>query len=216
MDLDLTDEQRLLRDTTDRFIASACPLERVRELATSAANLNGRYWRQGAELGWFSLLASESCGGGSVSDNGLFDAAIVAQARGGALQPGPFVGTNVVVTALTMAGSPDQQMRVLAPLVTGDGAASWAVSGPMGEWDPGAGVRLEVHRGAHVLTGTKTLVQDADNCDWLLVTVAHDEGLTQVLVGTGSPGFASSAWMVSISPAHSVRCASTGWSWRPK
>lgn len=189
MDLDLTDEQRLLRETTDRFIASACPVERVRELADGSGRVNGGYWRQGAQLGWFSLLASESSGGGSLSDNGLFDAAIVAQARGGALQPGPFVGTNVVVTALTMAACPDQQARVLAPLLAGDGSASWAAAGEIGGgWDPGSGVRLEDRRGGYVLTGAKTLVQDADTCGWLLVTVADDEGLTQVLVGTDSPG----------------------------
>ena len=40
------------------------------------------YRRQAAELGWFSMLVPESLGGGSVSGNGVLDAALIAYERG--------------------------------------------------------------------------------------------------------------------------------------
>ena len=54
----------------------------MRELRDNEAGFEPDYWRQGAELGWVSLLVPEELGGGSVSGNGPSDLALVAHAFG--------------------------------------------------------------------------------------------------------------------------------------
>ncbi len=60
-----------------------CATGRGRTPAFAAA-----YRKQAAELGWFSMLVPEALGGGSVSDDGALDAALIAYRRGATLQPG--------------------------------------------------------------------------------------------------------------------------------
>jgi alkylation response protein AidB-like acyl-CoA dehydrogenase len=190
VDVDLTSDQELLVETTSRFIESTCPLSEVRALSNGDRDAGPDYRRQAADLGWFAFLVPEAHGGGSVSGNGVLDAALVATARGAQLQPGAFVGTNVVAFALAAsADSVDgdgDHAKALARLVSGDDAAAWAAAGPAGEWDAGAGVEAVPQGGGYTLTGTKTFVQDADTVDWLLVT-AGSPGPVQFLVAADTP-----------------------------
>jgi alkylation response protein AidB-like acyl-CoA dehydrogenase len=107
MELTLTDDQQLLRDTATRFMEDACSLETVRSLVDRGdqTDLPQNYAQEAANLGWFSLLVPEEFGGGSISGNGLRDAAILAEERGRRLQPGPFAAMNVVASALAHSGT---------------------------------------------------------------------------------------------------------------
>jgi alkylation response protein AidB-like acyl-CoA dehydrogenase len=185
VDLDLTSNQELLVDTSARFMDATYPLTAVREHAPEA-DAGPDYRRQAAELGWFAMLVPEEFGGGSVSGNGVLDAALIAQARGARLQPGAFVGTNVVAHALSADGVEDHQRKVLAALVNGEEAAACALIGPGG----GTGVVARRQAGDYVLSGTKVLVQDAHRSAWVLVTADTDEGAAQFLLPADTPGMA--------------------------
>src|SRR3954469_18033096 len=120
----LTEEQEMLLDASARFMADSCPLERVRQMADDGGQAMERdYFRTAGSLGWFGMLASEAAGGGSVSGNGVVDAALIAAERGAALQPGDFVGANVVAHALSSSSTDHQQ--VLAALIDGSMQAAW-------------------------------------------------------------------------------------------
>jgi alkylation response protein AidB-like acyl-CoA dehydrogenase len=189
MDLELRGDQELLRDTTARFIESACPLARVRELSEDACRgVDRDYLRQAAELGWFSLLVPEEHGGGSVSGDGLIDAVLVAEERGRVLQPGAFVPGNAVALALAAAGTDDQRAKVLPGLIAGETTATWALADPAGDWRADAGVTARASGEGFVLSGTKGLVQDAHLADWLLVSAGGAEGPIQVLLPSAAPG----------------------------
>ena len=190
MDLDLTSDQELLRDTTTRFIESACPLAKVRELSEDASGgVEPSYLRQAAELGWFSLLVPEEDGGGSVSGEGVIDAAVVAVERGRLLQPAPFVPGNVVALALAAGATDDQRAKVLPGLIAGETTAAWALADPTGDWRADAGVTARASGGdGFVLSGTKGLVQDAHLADWLLVSAGSAGGPIQVLLPSTAPG----------------------------
>ena len=82
MEVTLSDDQEFFRDTTRKFLESECPIVKVRELASSDAGFERDYWRQGAELGWTSLLVPEDLGGGSISGSGVVDLTLVAAAVG--------------------------------------------------------------------------------------------------------------------------------------
>ena len=73
MKLDLTPEQAFFHGTTRQFLDDKVPTSLLRELRDDPAGFGRDFWRQGADLGWTSLLVSEADGGGSVRGQGLVD-----------------------------------------------------------------------------------------------------------------------------------------------
>ena len=78
MELDLTADKEFFMQTTARFLDGKAAPTHLRALRHDPAGFSSDYWRQGAELGWTSLLVSEEDGGGSISGGGLRDLALVA------------------------------------------------------------------------------------------------------------------------------------------
>ena len=189
MDLALSEDQEFFRDTTQKYLASAWPTSAVRALIDDPVGFDRTAWDQGAQLGWFSMLVPEHLGGGSVSGNGVSDLAIVAEALGRVVFPGPVLPTNLVALALATSGSPEQQAAHLPGIVGGNVIATWAIAEANDRWD-GDGVALEaVPSGEGFrLRGTKRLVQDAHAADLILVTARTSGGLTQFLVPAGTSG----------------------------
>ena len=188
MDDAVTDDQRILVDSSARLIADVCPLERVRENAYDDAAFAAAYRRRAGELGWYSLLVPEELGGGNVSGNGVLDAALVGYQRGRFLQPGAFVGTNVVAYALAAAGTEQHRAGVLPALMSGEVAGSWMVTD-----SPGAPVvdgiaSATASGGGYRLSGSATFVEDPGPDGWFLVTAAGNDGPAQFLVRAGDPG----------------------------
>jgi len=188
MELDLTNDQELLRETTARFIESTFPLSMVRQFADGDITLPTTYVRDAAALGWFAMLVPEEYGGGSVSGEGVSDLAIIAEERGRGLQPGPFVSTNVVAAALAEAGSDAQRTSLLPAMVQGEQLATWVIGDAIGDWVPGATISATARGDEFTVAGEADLVQDGVLADWLLVTAGGTEGLTQFLLPTGASG----------------------------
>ena len=188
MDLDLTSDQELLLDATNRFIESECNLSRVRSIADGTATLTDDYRRQAADIGWFAMLVPERFGGGSVSENGLSDAAVIAYARGATLQPGGFVGTNVVALALAESGTQDHRDKVLPALISGQCSAMWVAAGVSSDPHPGTGIRAQLTGGSYVLKGGSPVVERGAGCEWALITASSDDGPAQFLISTDTPG----------------------------
>ncbi len=188
MELDLSSDQELLRDTAARFIESTCPLPLVRNLIGSETGLPEGYHRAAGELGWFAMLVPEEQGGGSVSGEGLCDLAIISEERGRALQPGPFVCMNVVAAALAGSGSPDQRAEILPSVRDGAGVATWV----LGDADAGAAsgsTLTATPRGnGFVVSGYASPVAAGATADWFLVTTGGPEGPTQFMVPAMTPG----------------------------
>lgn len=188
MDSTANQEQRMLLDYTQRFITDVHPLDRVRDKAFADSDYSTDYVRRSAELGWYSMLVSEELGGGCVSENGLVDAALIAAKRGAGLQPGSFVGTNVVAYAIAKAGTEDQRNDILPALVAGEVTAAWVVGAPHIPKSSGGEIRATSVNGEVELSGRATLVQDASTASWLLVTASSDNGSVQALLPPDTPG----------------------------
>ena len=54
MDLTLSDEQRLLRESVDRFIAETYDADHRRRVATDPLGFSPEIWKKFAELGWLA------------------------------------------------------------------------------------------------------------------------------------------------------------------
>jgi alkylation response protein AidB-like acyl-CoA dehydrogenase len=188
MQLDLSDDQSLFRDTTVAFIEAELPLDKTRALHEVPAGYDRGWLRKSAELGWYAMLVPEQDGGGSVSGNGLLDAAIVAEQLGRFVQPGPFLTMNVAASAITAYGSPAQRAAMLPAIAAGEQVVTWAFADASGSWDAGLGLPAVPDGNEVVLTGRRGCVLDAVTADWLLVTAAIDGVPAQFLVRAGAPG----------------------------
>jgi alkylation response protein AidB-like acyl-CoA dehydrogenase len=189
MDLELTPDQELLRDTTRKFLQATIPLTEVRALAADPAGFDRGWWKKGTELGWTSPLVDEERGGGSVSGEGLRDLALVAEEIGAMVSPGPLIPTNVVAQTLSCDASDGLAGRVLPGLLSGESVAAWCVAEPGRPLTPD-GITLRARRDGDefVLDGVKRPVEAGGEADWLLVTATGPDGLSQFLVPSSASG----------------------------
>ena len=188
MQLGLTDDQVLLHDTTFRFIETELPVDKTRLLHDDPLGFDRAWLQKAAALGWFAMLAPEAHGGGNVSGDGIADAAIIAEALGRHVQPGPFVPMNVVAAVVAAHASDALRSALLPRVVTAETAATWAFASLEGTFDHGAGVAVDVGVDGSTLRGTRGFVQDVANCDVVLVTATRGDEPVQVVVPTDAPG----------------------------
>jgi alkylation response protein AidB-like acyl-CoA dehydrogenase len=198
MDLELSPDQELLRETTCKFLQATVPLTEVRRLGDSQDGFERGWWRKGAELGWTSLLVDEQHGGGSISGEGLRDLALIAEEMGALVSPGPLIMTNVVAQTLASDGADGLAQQVLAGLLAGELVGTWCVAEP-GRTVTADEMTLRAHRDGDefVLDGVKGPVEAGGQADWLLVTAVAAEGLSQFLVPGSAPG-------LRVTPLHGL------------
>ena len=199
MDVQLTDDQELLRETTANFLDRTCPVSTVREWAEKEpSGFPDAWWQQGAALGWTSLLVSEADGGGSVSGHGVLDLTLVAEEMGRRVSPGPLLPTNVVAAALSEYGTDEQKTRHLPGILSGEAIATWCL-GEVGASGLPDAITFEavLQGGEFVLTGRKGAAQAAAESDLFLVAALVDGQPTQFLVEADTPG-------VTVVPAEAL------------
>jgi alkylation response protein AidB-like acyl-CoA dehydrogenase len=184
--LELSSEQEFFRETTARFLDNHAPVAELRRLRDDPAGFGSDYWRRGAELGWTSLLVSESDGGVSISSSGLVDLTLAAYEFGRHAAPGPLVSTNVVAGALSAAGG---DKDLIAGLVAGTSIGTWCIAeaGP-NDWLSNLAFDIAIQGDELVLNGVKRPVESANKASHLLVTGRTGDGLTQVIVPATAQG----------------------------
>ena len=138
MQLVLTEDQELLAKTAADFVAEQSPVARVRQLrdAGDPDGFSRPLWKQMAELGWVGIPFPEDVGG---ADMGLAELAVVLEALGRSLAPGPFLSTVLLGGgALQLGGSEAQRAAWLPKLCEGEALLALAQAEP--------GARFDLHR----------------------------------------------------------------------
>jgi alkylation response protein AidB-like acyl-CoA dehydrogenase len=180
VDLDLSEDQELLRETTSKFLTTHWPTSAVRALIADPAGVDRELWQRGAELGWTSMLVPEEHGGGTISGEGIKDLAIVAEELGRRLTPGPTLPTNLVAYAIARSGREELAKEHLPGIAAGEVVATWIPAASAVQMNHTAsGVRLD---------GVAAVVQDAQVADLLLVSATGPSGPSHVLVPANEPG----------------------------
>jgi alkylation response protein AidB-like acyl-CoA dehydrogenase len=189
VDVDLTDEQRILQQTVREFLEHEAPLSALRGRADKCDSpFTSDYWHRAAALGFAAMLVPEELGGVG-SEQPILDLVIVAEEMGRQIAPGPLLPGAVVVDALVHAGSREQQEEFLPTIADGSLVATWAVGEPPDGWDRAAVMTHATRDGADwVLNGQKFAVEAADVADAFLVTARTEAGVGQFLVSRDSPG----------------------------
>jgi len=192
MDVLLTEEEKMVRDSAREFFEAECSTTLVREMETDPKGYPPALWRKAAELGWQGMALPEKYGG---QDLPLVYLGLIFAEVGRAVAPLPLHST--VVAALTIAkdGSEAQREAILPAVVRGDVVLTWAFTEQDPRFLPDAIHMQAVASGDHfVLSGTKLFVDNfvaADQCLVACRTASGskgDAGLSLFLVDTKSPG----------------------------
>ena len=169
MDFNLSDEQDLLRDGLNKFLATRYDLDKSRSAAKTGAGWQPDIWRAFAdELGILGAALPEDVGG---IGGGPVEMMVIAEALGHALVVEPYVDTAVVAAGLLRRAGGDVATGLLENIVAGQAivalAAAEAASGD--HWqDVATTARRD---GADwVLNGAKIMAIGAPLATHLLVT----------------------------------------------
>ncbi|MDB5573437.1 MAG: acyl-CoA dehydrogenase-like [Tardiphaga sp.] len=114
MDLTPSDEQRLLRDSAERFIAETYTTKLREKNAAEPLGFSAAIWKQFADLGWLALPIAEDYGG---LGGGAVDVGILMESFGKGLVSEPYLATVVLGAGLVAEAGSDAQKQELLPKV---------------------------------------------------------------------------------------------------
>ncbi len=193
MDFDLTDEQRLLKDSVDRMIGDRYGFEARRGYRAQPDGWSREIWRQFAEQGLLGLPFAEDQGG---FGGGAVETAIVMEAFGRALVVEPYLATVVICGGLLRHAASDDQLAELVPLIAeGERVMAYAQAERQARWSLNdINTRATPDGDAWRITGEKTLVLNGDSADTLIVSARTAgehrarHGIGLFLVDSNAPG----------------------------
>jgi butyryl-CoA dehydrogenase len=192
MDLELTPEQKLLRDTA-RDVATKEILPRAAEIDRTHAFPREIVARLGA-LGLLGVMVPEKWGGAGMDALGYalaLEEISRACASTGVIMS---VQNSLVCAPLVSSGTDAQRARWLPDLATGKKIGCFALSEPEAGSDAAAQRTSAVRKGARwVLNGTKNFITNAPVAAVMLVAANTDpgkgaRGISIFLVPTDAPG----------------------------
>jgi len=114
MDLTLSEEQRLLRESVDRFVTETYTPEFRRRIASEPLGFDQAIWKQFADLGWLALPIAEAHGG---LGGGAIEIGILMEAFGRGLVSEPYLSTVVIGASLISKCGTDAQKQALLPKI---------------------------------------------------------------------------------------------------
>lgn len=114
MDLTPSDEQRLLRESAERFIAETYTAKLREANAREPHGFSDKIWKQFADLGWLALPIGEDHGG---LGGGAVEIGILMEAFGSGLVSEPYLSTVVLGAGLVAAHGRDAQQDEMLPKV---------------------------------------------------------------------------------------------------
>ena len=193
MNLDFSEEQRILRKAAKDFFAKECPELLIRSMREHETGHEVELWRKMADMGWLGVIVPEEYGG---TGGTFMDLAVILEAMGGACLPGPYFSTAVLgANTILLAGSEDQKKNLLPQIAEGRLVLALALNDP-GNWCDTAGVKTAAKqdKSEYVIEGVKHFVENAQVADKIICVAqvegpnSRKQGLTLFLTDAGIPG----------------------------
>ena len=173
MNFALTEDQTMIRDAAESFLADASDSAAVRAAAESDSGYDADVWQRiASEMGWCATAIPEAHGGLGLGPVAL---ALILEQAGRRLLCAPFFSTvGLAANLLQQVGSEAAQQRFLPAIAEGRLRATVTLPGE------GWPSRLQATGGGSgwLLDGVVSHVPDATSADWLLVFAQTPQGDT--------------------------------------
>jgi pimeloyl-CoA dehydrogenase small subunit len=194
MDFDLTDEQRLLKDSVDRLIAGRYgDFERRKTYQQKPAGWSSAVWQDFADMGLTALPFDESTGGIGA---GPIETMIVMEALGRALALEPYLSTVVLGgAALRLGASATVAEEIIPQIAEGTLILALAQTERQSRYDlHDVATTARRVNGHYTIDGRKSVVLHGDSAGKFIVSARtggaqrDPEGITLFLIDVKSPG----------------------------
>jgi len=192
MDLELTEEQKIIQQTVRDFAQNE--LAPVADELDQAEEFPWKIFKRMAELGLLGMILPSEYGGSGADELSLVIAieeiAKACASTADILDSAAVIGTIPIY----LWGSEEQKKRLLPALAKGERIASYAVTEPDAGSDIGSIRAKAVKDGDdYILNGQKTFITCGNVCDTVIVFAGIPElaprGMTAFIVEEGMPGF---------------------------
>ena len=195
MDFELSEDQRLLKDSISRLLADGYGFTTRRGYMKEPQGWSAKLWNQYAELGLLGLPIDEKYGG---FGGGAVDVMLVMEEFGRVLALEPFLASVVLgTTALRLAGSDAQKSALLPAVAAGSTKLAFAHGEQQARHDlTDVITTAKQDGGAWRLDGAKSVVLHGDCADRLIVSARTSGdrrdagGLSLFLVDGAASGLA--------------------------
>jgi pimeloyl-CoA dehydrogenase small subunit len=193
MDFDLTDEQRLLKDSVDRLVADKYQFTQRKAYMADPAGFSADLWSAYADMGLLGLPFEETLGG---FGGGPVETMIVMEAFGRGLVLEPYFATVILGGGLLRHAGSDALRGALVPQITaGKLKLAFAHVERQSRYDLNdVATTARKEGGAFILDGAKSVVLHGDAADKILLTARirggqrDREGIGLFMVDAASPG----------------------------
>jgi len=197
MNFELSEEQKMIQQSVERFVQENYDLPKRVELSSQDPGYSKDYWNSMAELGWLGLPFTEDVGG---FGGNQIDTLVIMEQFGKGLVLEPFLA-NIVLGggAIQMGGSEELKNEILSSLIEGSKQLTLAYSEQQSRFDledVATSARKEGEK--YIINGQKSMVLNAESADHLVVVTrtnggqVDEEGITLFLVDSDSKGLEKS------------------------
>lgn len=175
MDFDLSEEQRLLKDSVDGLLASSYDFDQRKKYAAEKGGWSKGVWNKLAEQGLLGLPFSEEDGGFGA---GAVETMLVMEALGKALVVEPYLATVVLGGGfLRHGGSAAQKAAHIPSIIDGSKTLAFAQLEKNSRYDLGDVSTAAKKKGAGwVIDGEKYVVINGQSADTLIVSARTKGG----------------------------------------
>jgi alkylation response protein AidB-like acyl-CoA dehydrogenase len=194
MEFAFTEEQQMIRDTAQGFLAEVSTSAAVRAAMATESGFDAQLWQRiCTEMYWQAIHIPEQYGGMGL---GYVELVATLEQMGRYLLCSPFFSTVCLgVNALLVAGTEEQKEHYLPQIVAGK-TATLAYTGPSGGWGAEAVTgtwRRDSDSEGYVLSGNWRYVPDGHSAE-ILIIAAREEGssgeagISLFIIPADSPG----------------------------
>jgi butyryl-CoA dehydrogenase len=193
MEIELNDDQKLLRDTVRRFAEEEVK-PRAKEI-DETGEFPRRFFDQAGELGLTGVAVPEEYGGSGMDT--LSYTLVIEEVSRVCATSGVILSVNnsLVCDPILKYGSEEQKKEFLTPLASGKKLGCFALTEP-GAGSDAASLRSTARRDGddYVLNGNKVFITNGTDADVALVFASVDlekkhKGITAFLVPADTPGY---------------------------
>ncbi|MBT4591538.1 MAG: acyl-CoA dehydrogenase family protein [Porticoccaceae bacterium] len=175
MALVLNEEQQMLKESAQGFLAEHAPVSELRTQrdAGNKTGYSSTLWPQMVNMGWAAILVPEEYGGLAFGHVGM---AQIVEQSGRTLTASPLLSTAILgVTAINLAGSEEQKTELLGAIAGGELTIALAVDEKTHHDPMQIAMSAERKGEGYVINGEKRFVVDGSTADTLIVATRTAE-----------------------------------------
>jgi alkylation response protein AidB-like acyl-CoA dehydrogenase len=193
MNFELTEEQRMIQESVERFVSENYDLDSRVALSAKSPGFSTEYWNTMAELGWLGLPFSEADGG---FGGNQIDVLVIMEQFGRGLVLEPYLASIVMGGgALKRGGSDALKIELLPGVIDGSRQLAFAYAEEQARFDLDDVTTTARKDGENfILNGHKSMVQNAETAHQIVVSTrtsggqVDENGITLFLIDADAEG----------------------------